>query len=163
MKNAVLAVLAASLLVTPASAKKYDLPDANPAFSVDLPDAWQPRDEDKGASAQSPDNQTYIAVETGTSKSIEQLVRDDFDWLANSDGVTIDGSTQTSKDSTINGIHVSLMQMKAKDKYGPIIVSIYILGITDNLAALVTVTSPADGDKANGATLDKILASIKKN
>ena len=162
MRNALLAVLAASCLAAPAFAKNYDLPDANPAFSVDLPDAWMPRDEDKGASAQSADNETYIAVETGTTKSIEQLVKDDFDWLTNTDGVTIDGSTQTSKDITGNGITGSLMQMKAKDKFGPITVSIYILGITDNLAALVTVTSSANGDKANGATLQKILASIKR-
>ena len=162
MKTIVLAALAASFLTMPAYAKKFELPTANPAITVDLPDAWQPEESDQGAFAQSEDNNTYVAVETGTSKTLDQLIKDDFAWLTKTSGVTIDVSTQTSKDSTVNGMPVSLMQWKAKDKDGPMAVSIWIYGITENLIALVTTTNRPDADKANAAVLAKILAGIKK-
>lgn len=148
-------------LATPAFSKVFELPDANPAVTVDLPGNWKPSETDKGVEATSPDGETYIAVETATAKGINQLIDEDVDFLGKS-GVTVDRSTQQTRDTTVNGITVSFLHWKGKDKDGPTAITLGIFGVTDNLLLLLTAWSSAEGDKANGNALDKILSSIKR-
>lgn len=148
------------VISTPCFAKVFELPDANPAITVDLPSSWKPSETDNGVEATSPDGETYIAVETATAKSMETLIDDDIDFLTKS-GVTIDRSSQQTQDSTVNGMKVSFLHWTGKDKDGPTSVTLGIFGVSQNLIALLTAWSSPAGDKTNGGALDGILGSIK--
>ncbi len=161
MKKTLLAALLTGALATSATAKTFELPAANPAITVDLPPAWKPTEVDNGAEATSPDGETYIAFETATTKGMEKLIDDDIAFLTKS-GVTIDRSTQQTQDTTVNGLPVSFLHWKGKDKDGPTAVTLGIVGVTDNLIVLMTAWSSPAGDTANGPALDKILASVKR-
>ena len=156
--------LTASLCVTaaaPASAKVFELPPANPAVTVDLPGSWKPSEVENGVEATSPDGETYVAVETATAKSMSLLIDQDVDFLTKS-GVNIDRATQQTKDTTVNGMSVSFLHWKGRDKDGPTAVTLAIFGVTDNLIVLMTAWSSPAGDKLHGDAMDKIVASIKK-
>ena len=157
----VIAAAVACMLATPSVAKVFELPDANPAVTVDLPGAWKPSETDHGAEATSPDGETYVAVETATAKGMSQLIDEDLDFLTKS-GVTIDRSSQQTQDSTANGLPVSFLHWTGKDKDGPTAVTLGIFGVSDNLVLLLTAWSSPAGDKANGGALDDILGSIKR-
>jgi hypothetical protein len=149
------------IFATPALSKVFELPDANPAVTVDLPGKWKPSETDKGVEATSPDGETYIAVETATARGVNQLIDEDIEFLGKA-GVSVDRSTQQTKDTTVNGIPVSFLHWKGKDKDGPTAITLGIFGVTDNLLLLLTAWSSAEGDKANGDALDGILSSIKR-
>lgn len=153
--------LASCLLAVPALAKTFDLPDDNPAAKATLPDGWKPREVEHGVEATSPDGETYIALETATAKTMERLIEDDIKFLADQ-GVTIDKSSQQTKDMTVNGIPVSFLHWSGKDKDGPTSVTLGIFGISDNLVLLLTAWSSPKGDQVHGPELDAILSSISR-
>ena len=161
MRAVVFAMGIACVLAAPAFAKTFELPDANPAVTVDIPNRWKPSEVDKGAEATSPDSETYIAVETATAKGMNQLIDENIDFLIKS-GVTIDRSSQQTNDTTVNGIPVSFLHWAGKDKDGPTAVTLGIFGVSDNLVLLLTAWSSPKGDKVNGDALDSILSSIKR-
>lgn len=160
MKAFVLAAVAVCSAL-PAAAKTFGLPPANPAVTVDLPGAWKPSEVENGAEATSPDGETYVAVETATAKGMTQLIDEDVDFLTKS-GVTIDRGTQQSTDTTVNGIKVSFLHRKGRDKDGPTAVTLGIFGLSDNLILLLTAWSSPAGDTLHGGAMDKIVASIKR-
>ena len=151
----------ACCLALPVQAKVFELPDANPAVAAVLPDSWKPSETDAGVEATSPDGETYVALETATAKGMNQLIDADIAFLTKA-GVVIDRSTQQTQDTTMNGISVSFLHWKGKDKDGPTAVTLGIFGLSDNLVLLMTAWSSPAGDKANGGALDRILASIKR-
>ena len=156
-------LLALSLAALPlqSRAKTYELPDANPAAVVYLPNSWKPSEVEKGVEATSPDGETYVAIETAPTKAINTLIEEDVDFLRKQ-GVVIDRSTQQSQDMDVNGIPSSLLHWTGKDKDGPTAVTLGIFGVTENLMLLMTAWSSPAGDKVNGAELTKILQSIKR-
>ena len=129
MKATIIAAALACVLATPAFAKVFELPDANPAVTVDLPNRWKPSETDHGVEATSPDNETYVALETATAKGMNQLIDEDLAFLTKS-GVTIDRSTQQTQDTTTNGIPVSFLHWTGKDKDGPTGVTLGIFGVS---------------------------------
>lgn len=161
MKSFAFAAALACVLGGPASAKVFELPEANPAVVVDLPGAWKPSTTDQGVEATSADGETYISAETATTKGMKALIDDDIDYLTKS-GVQIDRGTQQTQDTTANGMPVSFLHWKGKDKDGPTSVTLGIFGVSDNLVLLLTAWSSPAGDKANGPALDAILNSIRR-
>ena len=165
MRSTLLAVLTVCIFhaagTAPALAKMFELPTANPAVTLDIPASWKPSDTDAGVEATSPDGETYVAFETATAKAMEQLIDDDIAFLTRS-GVSIDRSTQQTSDTTVNGLPVSFLHWKGKDKDGPTAVTLGIFGVSDNLILLMTAWSSPAGDAAQGPTLDRILASVSK-
>ncbi len=161
MRAVVFAIGIACIVAAPAFAKVFELPDANPAVTLDLPAKWKPSEVENGVEATSPDGETYVAVETATAKGMNQLIDEDLKFLTKS-GVTIDRSTQQTKDTTINGMSMSFLHWAGKDKDGPTGVTLGIFGVSDNLVLLLTAWSSPDGDKANGDALDGIVGSVKR-
>lgn len=160
-RAAYVAALSLALLPSNGQAKTFDLPDANPAVTVYLPNSWKPSEVEKGVEATSPDGETYVAIETATAKGMNTLIDEDIDFLTKQ-GVVIDRSTQQSHDMQSNGMPASLLHWQGKDKDGPTAVTLGIFGITDNLVLLMTAWSSPAGDKANGAELTKIVEGIKR-
>ncbi len=161
MKAIMLAAVLGCSMMTPCFAKTFELPDENPAVTVTLPNSWKPSEVEKGAEATSPDGETYIAVETATAKGMKQLIDEDIQFLFDQ-GVMVDKSTQQSQDTTANGIPVSFLHWKGKDKDGPTAVTLGIFGVSDNLVLLLTAWSSPLGDKKHGDELTAILQSIKR-
>ena len=159
-KTLIMAVLSC-LVAVPVLAKTYQLPDANPAVSVMLPDKWKPSEVEKGVEATSPDGETYVALETATAKGIEALIDDDIQFLTDR-GVVVDKSTQQTHDTTINGMSVSFLRWSGKDKDGPTNVTLGIYGVTGNLILLMTAWSSPTGEKLYGKELDGIVSSVTK-
>ena len=161
MKRLMLLAVLGCVVAAPVFAKTFELPDANPAASVTLPNNWKPSEVEKGVEATSPDGETYVAVETATAKGMEKLIDEDIKFLTEQ-GVTIDKSTQQTQDTTQNGIPVSFLHWKGKDKDGPTAVTLGIFGLSDNLVMLMTAWSSPAGDKKHGDELTAILQSIKR-
>lgn len=156
-------LLTAIVVVLPLTGfgKTFDLPDANPAATVYLPGSWKPSEVEKGVEATSPDGETYVAIETATTKSMEALIDEDIAFLTKQ-GVVIDRATQQTHDTQVNGISTSMLHWMGKDKDGPTAVTLGIFGISDNLIVLLTAWSSPAGDKANGSELTKIVEGIKR-
>jgi hypothetical protein len=161
MRTTLIASALCCLLAVPGFAKTYQLPDANPAVSVTLPNAWKPTEVEKGVEATSPDEETYVALETATAKTLETLITDDIKFLTEQ-GVVIDRSTQQTHDTTMNGIPVSFLRWAGKDKDGPTNVTLGIFGITDNLVLLMTAWSSPAGEKLYDKQITDIVSSIKR-
>ncbi len=157
----VVAVLSC-LLALPATAKTYDLPDDNPAVKVTLPGDWKPREVEHGVEATSPDGETYVALETAPTKRVETLIDEDIAFLTEQ-GVTIDKDSQQTQDSTVNGIKVSFLHWKGKDKDGPTAVTLGIFGVSENLMLLMTAWSSPAGDKLHSRELDGIVSGITRH
>lgn len=160
-RAALFAAFSLALLPSHGQAKTFDLPDANPAAVVYLPDSWKPSEVEKGVEATSPDGETYVAIETATAKGMNTLIDEDIDFLTKQ-GVVIDRSTQQSHDMQSNGMPASLLHWQGKDKDGPTAVTLGIFGVTDNLVVLMTAWSSPAGDKVNGPELTKIVEGIKR-
>ena len=161
MKTLLLVTVSACLIAMTAAAKQFDLPDANPAVTVNLPNGWKPSETDNGVEATSPDGETYIAIETATAKGINQLIDEDIKFLTDQ-GVTVDKSTQQTQDTKSGDMPVSFLHWKGKDKDGPTAITLGIFGVTNNLVLLMTAWSSPTGDKAHGDELTAILQSIVK-
>jgi hypothetical protein len=161
MRTLILAAAIGCCLASPGFAKTFELPDANPAVVVTLPNGWKPSEVEKGVEATSADGETYIAVETATAKGMETLIDEDIDFLTKQ-GVVIDKSTQETKDTAMNDMKVSFLHWQGKDKDGPTAVTLGIFGVSDNLVLLLTAWSSPAGDKKHGDELTKILESIKR-
>ncbi len=149
------------LVAMPVMAKTYELPDANPAISVALPNSWKPTEVAKGVEATSPDGETYVALETATAKGMESLISDDIQFLTEQ-GVVIDRSTQQTHDTTQDGMPASYLRWSGKDKDGPTHVTLGIFGVSDNLVLLMTAWSSPAGEKVHDAELTQMISSIKR-
>jgi hypothetical protein len=160
MKTLIAAALSC-LIAVPAFAKTFELPEANPAISVNFPNSWKPSETENGVEATSPDGETYIAVETATAKGMDKLIDEDIKFL-NDQGVTVDKSTQQTHDATQNGMSVSYLRWSGKDKDGPTNVTLGIFGVSSNLIVLMTAWSSPNGETANDKDMSQIVGSIKK-
>jgi hypothetical protein len=161
MRKTLIVAALSCLVAVPVLAKTYQLPDANPAVSVTLPDKWKPSEVEKGVEATSPDGETYVALETATAKGMEALIDEDIKFLTDQ-GVVVDKSTQQTHDTTINGMSVSFLRWSGKDKDGPTNVTLGIYGVTGNLVLLMTAWSSPAGEKLYDKELDRIVASVTK-
>ena len=147
MRNTLMATVLSCLVAVPAMAKTYELPDANPAVKVTLPNGWKPTEVEKGVEATSPDGETYVALE-------------DIKFLTDQ-GVVVDRSTQQTHDTTQNGMSVSFLRWAGKDKDGPTNVTLGIFGVSDNLVLLMTAWSSPAGEKKYDKEMTAIVSSIK--
>ena len=161
MRKTFVAAALSCLVALPAMAKNYELPDANPAVTVTLPNSWKPSEVEKGVEATSPDGETYVALETATAKGMKTLIDEDIDFLTDQ-GVVIDRSTQQTHDTTQNGMSVSFLRWSGKDKDGPTNVTLGIFGVSDNLVLLMTAWSSPAGEKLYDTEITQIVSSIKR-
>jgi hypothetical protein len=146
--------------VATAQAKEFQLPDANPAVSVTLPDSWKPEAIDTGAEATSPDGGAYIALETSPAKGVNDLIDSDIEFLKKNK-VTIDPATQQSQDTKVNGMPVTFLRWTGKDEDGPTAVTLVIFGVSDKLILLMTAWASPAAEKKFSADLDSTVASVK--
>jgi hypothetical protein len=160
MRKTLIAAAFGCLVAMPVMAKTYELPDANPAVVVTLPNSWKPTEVEKGVEATSPDGETYIALETATAKGMETLIDEDIKFLTDQ-GVVIDRSTQQTHDTTQNGMSVSFLRWSGKDKDGPTNVTLGIFGVSSNLVLLMTAWSSPAGEKTYDKEMTAIVSSIK--
>jgi hypothetical protein len=161
MRNTLIATALSCLIAVPVLAKTFQLPDANPAVSVTLPDKWKPTEVEKGVEATSPDSETYVAFETATAKGMETLIDEDIQFLTDQ-GVVVDKSTQQAHDTTMNGMAVSFLRWSGKDKDGPTNVTLGIFGVTGNLVLLMTAWSSPAGEKLYDKEMNQMVSSVTK-
>ena len=145
MRKTLIVAALSCLITVPVFAKTYELPDANPAVTVTLPNAWKPSEVENGA----------------TAKGMEALIDEDIKFLTDQ-GVVIDKSTQQVHDTKQNGMDVSFLRWSGKDKDGPTSVTLGIYGVSGNLVLLVTAWSSPAGEKLYDKQLSDIVSSIKK-
>jgi len=74
--------LAFSLLLTSFTyASTVNIPQDNPAVSVDIPDSWKPEETDKEVACESPDKVATIFFEVTSSSGLDALIDENVDWL----------------------------------------------------------------------------------
>jgi hypothetical protein len=158
---AITGAIALSALASTAQAKEFQLPDANPAVSVTLPESWKPEAIDTGAQATSPDGDAYIALETSPAKSVADLIDADIAFLKKNN-VTLDASTQKDQSTTVNGMPVTFLHWMGKDADGPTSVTLVLFGVSDKLMLLMTAWATPDSEKKYGPDLDATVGSVKR-
>ena len=144
-----------------AVAKEFSLPDANPAVSVTLPNAWKPTETDNGVEATSPDGGAYIAVETSPARGMNELLDADIAFLKKNN-VKLDLSSQQQQSTNANGIPVTFLHWSGTDDDGPTSVTLGIFGITDNLLMLLTSWATPAAEKKYTPALDAALSSVHR-
>ena len=76
------AALAFSLSLTSfAPAGTVNIPQDDPAVSVDIPDSWKPEETDKGIACESPDKVATIFFEVTSGSGLDALIDENVDWL----------------------------------------------------------------------------------
>ena len=90
------AALAFSLLLTVfAAAETLNIPEDDPAISLDVPHSWKPEVTDKGIACESPDQVATVYFEVTSQKGLDALIDENVEWLMKDQSVRVDkGSEQ---------------------------------------------------------------------
>ena len=164
LKNIVLmTAVVAGLLVGTASgalAKPFELPDAKPIVTIDLPNAWSPEEIDKGAQATSPDASIYVAFEVQNLKNLENAIVEGVKFFAES-GVKIDPKSQKKTEAKVNGFDVVDLGWDGVDKDGPTKVSLSIIILSETKVGMLSYWGSPAGEKKYASQLKAIAESIQ--
>ncbi|HEY6071717.1 MAG TPA: hypothetical protein VIU85_10115 [Chthoniobacterales bacterium] len=102
-------------LAFPAFAKTMSIPsDASPAYTVEIPNDWNPKIADETLEATEPDNHVYVSGWIVTKSDVNDLKKDLGDLLKE-EMKTIDGNP-TEETMDTNGIKFMVLRGHGKDK-----------------------------------------------
>lgn len=161
MKNILCAFCLSSALATAAFAETFKLPERHPAASFMVPDSWKPSETDAGIEAASADGEIYLSIEFADADNMNDLIDSTFAFL-DKQGVKVEGKSLNKGESTLNGMSVTHMNYKAKDKDGTCEVAISFLALDDGKVLVITYWGATDAADKHKESLDKILGSIQK-
>lgn len=144
-----------------ADAKTFKLPDDDFAVaSIDMPDAWKPKEIEGGVAGQSADDAVYLSVvAVGSEKGMKAELDDTFEMLK-SHNVELDESTKKEEKFKIGSLEATELLYQGKDEDGPAAVSIVFVPIKDKLIIMTYWVTTAK-EKEHQAEVGKIVNSLK--
>lgn len=164
LKNTIQTAVAAAFLLggmaSAALGKTFELPDAKPIVTIDLPNAWSPEEIEKGAQATSPDTSIYVAFEVQNLKNTEKVITDGVKFFAES-GVRIDPKTQRKTEAKINGLDVIDLGWDGTDKDGPTKVSLSVIILSETKIGVLSYWGSPAGETKYATQLRSISSSIQ--
>ncbi len=153
-------VFAGVIVVSPAIAKTYSVPDPNPIAVVTIPDDWTATTLPKGVEALSEDEEVYVAIEVTELQDVAQAISSAIIWLKSKD-VVLNQATQAKQDIAVNGLSGVQIKWQAKDADGPTQVSLTVLQATETKGLVLTYWGTEEGAKENAVDLNAIITSLK--
>jgi hypothetical protein len=160
MKKVLISGILAVLLVSPAFAKTFSLPKADPIAKIDFPDGWKVEAEDESLDANSDDDEIYINVEVDDADSIEGAIEETFGYLKKN-SVKIDKASEKKTEAKLNGMDVVDFAWDGEDKDGPAKVGVTIVQVTPKKGLLILYWASPEGEKKHQPELNSIIQSLK--
>ena len=162
MKKTLLTLLTLAIAgIISADAKTFKLPNDDFAIaSIDMPEAWKPKEIDNGVAGQSADDAVYLSVvAVGSDKGMEAEIDDTFEMLKGHN-VELDESTKKEQKFKIGNLDATELLYQGKDDDGPTAISIVFVPIKDKLIIMTYWVTTAK-EKEHQAEVGKIVNSLK--
>ncbi len=127
---------------------------------VTIPDAWNPREIERGVEAKSPDEEVYIWVESFNDDTIQTVMAEHESYFTRQ-GVTVTGKTKTVE-ATRNGLQIKILDVPAiwKGKRTVLQYAIVDAGLPSGRKLLLTEWASPDGEKTYDPDTTAILDSV---
>jgi hypothetical protein len=154
------ALLACMIVGASAHAATFKLPDEGSVASVTIPDAWKPKEIERGVESVSPDGAVYLAVESvEDEKNMDASLNETFDMLKEHK-VVVDKDSKKENKFKINDLEASELLFQGKDEDGPTSVSIVFVPVKSKVL-VITYWVTTSEEKKHQAAVGKIVQSIK--
>lgn len=164
MKTTIIAVtLALTLFPALASAETIKLPEDKPAVSVNIPDSWEPEEDEDGILAESPDNVATIYLEVvANEKEMNTVIEDSLTWLTEDHEVKVDAASKEEKDFEDSGRKWSRISWSGNSKeWGPAVIGFLFTEVGDGKVLTITYWISKEDSEKSLETLGKIFSSVK--
>jgi hypothetical protein len=161
-KTSLLLALVFTLTTAMAPAGTIKVPQDEPAVTLNIPDNWEPDQDDAGVLAESPDNVATVYFEVvGSEDELKEAIEGSVEWLAEHE-VKVDESTQEEKEFKTGEREWKVISWTANHKeWGEASVGFLFSEVGGGKVLTVTYwISKKDSDKSM-ATLEKIFSSVK--
>lgn len=161
-QTSLLLTLVLALSTVLATAGTIKVPKDEPAVTINIPDNWEPEEDEGAILAESPDNVATVYFEVVESEEeLKEAIAGSAEWLQEHE-VKVDESTEQKKDFKTGEREWKVISWSATHKeWGPASVGFLFSEAGDG--KLLTVTywiSKKDSEKSL-ATLEKIFGSVK--
>jgi hypothetical protein len=157
------ATLAFSLLLgSLAWAETVNIPEDDPAISLDVPHSWKPEVTDKGIACESPDQVATVYFEVTSEKDLHELIDENVDWLMKDQSVQVDKSSEQRQEFEAAGLKWQRISWAGESKdWGPATIGFLFTGAgKDKMLAVTYWVTKKDQDK-RFPTMSKIIESVK--
>jgi hypothetical protein len=157
------ATLAFSLLLgSLAWAETVNIPEDDPAISLDVPHSWKPEVTDKGIACESPDQVATVYFEVTSEKDLHELIDENVDWLMKEQSVQVDKSSEQRQEFEAAGLKWERISWAGESKdWGPATIGFLFTGAgKDKMLAVTYWVTKKDQDK-RFPTMSKIIESVK--
>jgi len=81
-----------------------NIPEDEPAISVNIPETWKPEATDKGIACELPDKVATIIFEVTTEKGLDALIQENVEWLVKDQSVQLDKASEQKQDFESAGL-----------------------------------------------------------
>jgi hypothetical protein len=158
------AVLAFSLLLTSFTlAGTVNIPQDNPAVSVDIPDSWKPEETDKGIACESPDKVATIFFEVTSGSGLDALIDENVDWLTKEQGVQLDKASEQKQEFEAGNLGWKRISWSGTSKdWGPATVGFAFTDAGSGKVLTVTYWITKKDQEKHFPTIEKIFESVKR-
>ena len=147
-----------------ATAGTLKIPLAEPAASIQIPDSWEPEQDEDGIQAESPDATTTIFVEVvEDEEQMEAAIEASIEWLTEDNKLKLDDTSKKEGEFETEGRKWSRISWDGESKeWGPAVVGFLFTEVGDGTVMTVTywVLKKEETEKSL-ETLAKIFASVK--
>ena len=166
MKTIVIPVAASTLLLlfpSLAPAETVNIPEDEPAISLDIPDSWKPEVNDNGIGCESPDKVATIYFEVTAAKRVESLIEDNVEWLTKEQSVQINKTSEQKEDFENSGRKWSRISWDGDSQnWGPGKVGFLFTDAGEGKILTVTYWILNKGHEKDLPDLTKMLDSVKQ-
>ena len=151
------------LLTSLAPAGTVNIPQDNPAVSVDVPDSWKPEETDKGIACESPDKVATIFFEVTSSSGLEALIDENVDWLTKDQGVQLDKASEQKQEFEAGNLGWKRISWNGTSKeWGPATVGFAFTDAGNGKVLTVTYWITKKDQEKHFPTIEKIFESVKR-
>jgi hypothetical protein len=158
------AALAFCLLLTNRGpAETINIPEDEPAISLDIPHSWKPTVTDKGIGCESPDKVATIYFEVTPAKELNALIDDNIEWLTKDQAVKVDKASEEKQDFEVASRKWGRISWNGDSKdWGPATVGFLFTDAGDGKILTVTYWITKEDQEKDFPTVTKILESVKQ-
>ena len=151
------------LLTSLAPAGTVNVPEDNPAISVDIPDSWKPEATDKGVACEFPDKVATIFFEVTSAKGLDALIDENVDWLTKDQGVELDKASEQKQEFEAANLGWRRISWSGSSKeWGPTTVGFAFTDAGNGKVLTVTYWVTKKDQEKHFPTIEKIFESVKR-
>ncbi|MGJ4928244.1 hypothetical protein ACQR1I_16055 [Bradyrhizobium sp. HKCCYLS2038] len=155
-----LAALCMAAMSTAALAGSFGVPYEKSAFTVTVPDGWNPNHSEDGVDAAAPGNAFFMTIYTFAGADCT-AARDDVVAMLTRNGMSIDRASAKDSAVPLPGLQGSATQYSgSEDKKARQIVAL-VAPLPGKRCLQIAQWGTPDGFQRNAAAVTKILGSIK--